>query len=141
MTKDFQTLVDKYINQDLKNIDLQKIMSRDEILTIVEKAVNACISKNAIAFASLFAQDGEIIMNKNYKIVKADIEKVTADYFSNLEYVKINVHNILIEDNKAFVEWSWEDYNLLSKQKNCHDNVLSIHFQDGLIKSWREYKG
>ncbi len=115
-------------------------MNREDIIRIITKAVDACIRKDAVDFAILFADDGKIILNKDKQIIKNQIEKITADYFSNLASIKIDIHSTMIEGDRAFVEWSWEDFNILKQQKNCHDNVIALKFVDNLIFSWREYK-
>ena len=115
-------------------------MTKDKINNTIQKAINSCIHKSAQDFTSLFTDDAQIILKKDSPINKFQLEKITADYFANLEYKKIHIHAILIEENKAFVEWTWQDYNMLTKQKNCHDNVISMNFKDNLISLWREYK-
>lgn len=106
---------------------------------IVSKAINACINKNASDFASLFTEDGKIILKKDYEILKPNIEKTTSDYFETLEYINISVNSISIENNKALIKWLWKDFNLLTKEKNQHDNIISITFKSDLIYIWQEF--
>ncbi|BAQ65026.1 hypothetical protein [Geminocystis sp. NIES-3709] len=108
---------------------------------LIEKVTQACINKNAFIFASLFSQDGIIILSKNNIINRADIEKITHDYFSVLKYINIEIHSIIIEKNKAFIEWSWSDYNLKTNSEKSQDNVIVLEFKQDLIYRWREYKG
>ncbi len=74
---------------------------------LIHKAIQACTDKNASIFALLFTEDAEIIFSKNSRLSKKDIEEVTNKYFSTLKYVNIEIHCILIHENKAFIEWSW----------------------------------
>ncbi|GBF81901.1 SgcJ/EcaC family oxidoreductase [Aphanothece sacrum] len=113
-------------------------MNQNQI--IIQQAIKACIDKNAVTFASLFAENGEIILNNNRKILKPEIAKVTADYFANLAYINIEIKNISVAENKALIDWTWQDYNTLTGKQNCQDNVISIHFTSGLISSWQENK-
>lgn len=115
-------------------------MTKEKINNIIQKAITSCVNKSAKDFASLFTNDAQIILKKDSPINKNQLEKITTDYFANLEYIKIEIHSILIEENKAFVEWTWQDYDTLTGQKNCHDNVISINFKNNLISLWREYK-
>lgn len=114
---------------------------QDLIKAVIDQAVKACMEKNACKFAALFSERGEIILNKNYHIAKADIETVTQNYFASLEYIKILVTGMIIEDNRACLEWTWEDYNRQTNQNKCQDNAIVIKFESDLIVSWREYKG
>ncbi len=114
-------------------------MKRKDIVTVINQAVSACLNKNAADFAALFTNNGAIILEKNKRILKPQIEQVTNDYFAKLEYIKIEINDILIDKNKALIEWNWEDLNSETKQKNCHKNVIYLKFDDGLIISWREY--
>ncbi|WP_017294083.1 nuclear transport factor 2 family protein [Geminocystis herdmanii] len=108
---------------------------------LVDRAIKACMEKNASRFSSLFTEDGEIILNQNLCFSKQEIEEVTHKYFVSLKYVKIETKYIIIERNKAFIQWSWSDFNLVNNQENSHDNVIVLDFKDNLIYRWREYKG
>ena len=44
------------------------------------------------------------------------------------------------EDNIAFIEWIWSDYNLKTEIKNSHQNAIVLELKDNLIYRWREYK-
>jgi uncharacterized protein (TIGR02246 family) len=111
-------------------------MNQNQI--IIQEAIKACIDKNAVNFASLFAEDGEIILSNSKIILKSEIEQITANYFSTLAYVTINVTDICIEGDKALVKWTWQDFNTLTGKENCHDNIISINFVSGLISRWQE---
>lgn len=108
---------------------------------LIDKAIQACIDKNASLFSSLFTEDGEIILNQDLRFYKQDIREVTQKYFTSLKYVKIDTKYMMIEGNKAFIQWYWSDFNLVNNQENSHDNVIVLDFKDSLIYRWREYKG
>ena len=113
-------------------------MNSSYIYQIIEQAVKACVELDAVTFASLFAEDGEIILQKGQRIPKVEIERVTGDYFANLEYVKIIMSNIEVEDNCACVEWIWEDCHRVTQKKNYHQNLIMITFDGCLMQTWRE---
>jgi len=115
--------------------------SKDSYIKIIEKAIQACIDRDASLFASFFADGGEIVLKKDYRISQPEIAQISQNYFANLAYIQIDIKNIISEGNHLCVEWSWEDFNPLTGQKNCHDNVILVTFQGDLIKSWREYRG
>jgi uncharacterized protein (TIGR02246 family) len=116
-------------------------MDTEYIYQIISQGVKACVDQDAAKFASLFTESAEIILTKDQRITKFDLERVTGDYFANLEYIKIDVLSVIIQDNRAYVEWVWEDFNRVKQQKNYHENLIRITFAEGLIQSWREYRG
>jgi uncharacterized protein (TIGR02246 family) len=112
-----------------------------QYLCLIDEAIQACIEQNASRFSSLFTDDGKIVLNQNLSFSKAEIETVTQKYFASLKSVKIETKYIMIEGNKAFIQWLWRDFNLVDNQENSHDNVIVLDFKDSLIYCWREYKG
>lgn len=116
-------------------------MDTEYIYQIITLGVKACVDRDAVKFASLFTPSGEIILKKDQKIVKPDIERVTRDYFASLEYIKINVLSVMIQGNRACLEWLWEDFNQVKQQKNSQENLILITFEEDLIQRWREYRG
>ena len=115
-----------------------QFVNSEYIYQIIEQAVNACVELDAITFCSLFAEDGEIILQKNQRIPKAQIERVTGNYFANLEYVKITISSMKVQDNCACVEWLWEDFNRVTQQENHHKNLIMITFDGCLMQTWQE---
>lgn len=109
---------------------------------LINKIIQTCIEKDASAFASLFTDDAEIQLNNKTKVSKNDLEAITADYFSGLKFIKIEILGMAInqEDNLAFVEWIWSDYNLKNDTENSHQNAIVLELKDNLIYRWREYK-
>ena len=106
---------------------------------LIQKVIYACVDRNAKRFASLFSPEGKIIFNQNYCVYQPEIEKITAEYFKNLSTIKINIINMSIKKNKAFIEWDWYDYNVVKQKENIHRNVIILEFQDDLISQWIEY--
>ncbi len=108
---------------------------------LIQQVIQACVEKNASMFASLFNEDAQIQLDNQNQILKADMERITTDYFSNLKFIEINVIGIAIneEDNIAFVEWIWSDYNLNKNKNSSHQNAIALEFKDNLIYRWREY--
>ncbi|MGI0480985.1 nuclear transport factor 2 family protein [Geminocystis sp. CENA526] len=106
---------------------------------LVNDVIKACENKDAFLFSSLFSNDGVIILNNNSTIYKEDIETVTKTYFDNLKYIKIHVKSLIIQENKAFIEWSWLDYNLITNKENNRDNLIILDFKNNSIDRWQEY--
>jgi uncharacterized protein (TIGR02246 family) len=115
-------------------------MRPETIRAIIQQAAHACMTKNAQAFAALFAVNSEIILPGHHLIGKAAIQKITADYLCTLIDIKINIKRILVEGDQALVEWSWEDCNKHTGQKHFRENAIVLDFKYGLIFRWREYQ-
>lgn len=118
------------------------MMHKNYYQLLIKKIITSCEEKDALSFASLFAEDAEIQLNQTTKISQDEIEALTHDYFANLQFIKINILSLAIntDDNIAFIEWIWSDYNLKKQQKNSHQNVIALQFKSNLIYRWREYK-
>lgn len=115
-------------------------MRPETIRAIIQQAAHACMTKNAQAFAALFAVNSEIILPDHHLIGKAAIQKITADYLRTLVDIKININRILVEGDQALVEWCWEDRNQITGEKKCRHNAIVLDFKSGLISRWREYR-
>jgi len=115
-------------------------MRPETIRAIVQQAAHACMTKNAQAFADLFAVNGEIILPDHHLIGKAAIQKITADYLYTLIDIKININRVMVEGDQAFVEWCWQDRHRNTGQQKCRENAIVLEFKSGLIARWREYR-
>ena len=114
---------------------------RPEIIrAIVQQAAHACMTKNAQAFAALFAVNAEILLPGHHLIGKAAIQKITADYLCTLVDINIKIHRIIVEENQALVEWCWEDRKQMTGEKKSRNNAIVLDFKSGLIYRWREYR-
>lgn len=110
-----------------------------QISSVIERAINACLHKNAVAFASLFAEDAELILISGHRLVgKRAIEQATADYFNQIQDIKIELKKITIEDNRASIRWIWQDTRQSDGHRRKAENSIEIHFQAGSIELWRE---
>lgn len=111
------------------------------ILSIIEKAIQACRHKNAVGFASLFAEDAELILLSGHRLLgKQEIERSTADYFDPIDEIEIEIQQITIEGEQASIAWLWQDISKSTHQRHKAENSIEIDFQAGLIKCWREIK-
>ncbi|GFE72287.1 nuclear transport factor 2 family protein [Chroococcus sp. FPU101] len=111
----------------------------ESIRSIIEQAKNCWIEGKADTLASLFTEDGELIVPGNRWVGKEAIRKAAADFASNTASVKIEIHQIIIEGNHTAVEWYWEDTAKGTGQKNPADDAIVIDFVGDKIKRWREY--
>jgi uncharacterized protein (TIGR02246 family) len=116
-------------------------MKASEIRNLIKIAAQACMARDAEAFASLFTTDGALIIAGHQIVGKPAIEKATADYLATREQIQVTIHRIIVENNQAVVEWTWEDTKIETGQRNCAANAIVVEFKAGLICRWREYSG
>jgi uncharacterized protein (TIGR02246 family) len=108
-----------------------------EIRSIIKLATDACMTQNAQTFASLFRNDAEMILPGHRLTGKAQIQEATTAYLSRYDDIKIEIQRILVEGDRAVVEWTWE--SLKQGNRDYAENAIIIDFKAGLIQRWREY--
>lgn len=114
-------------------------MNTTEIRNFIQKAARSCQQKDAITFASLFASNAELIISNQRIVGKEQIASITADYLANCENIQIEIKNIIVEENRAVVEWVWRDRKREDGRESCAENAISLTFVDEKIARWREY--
>jgi uncharacterized protein (TIGR02246 family) len=114
-------------------------MTRVEIIAAIEKAARSWIEGDADGFASMFISNGEFIVPGDRLVGQAAIRQAVNDYASAYSEVKINIRRIIINGNRAVVEWHWQDRENATNRRTKADNAIAIDFKDGLISRWREY--
>lgn len=116
-----------------------KATSPEQIRTIVRQARDSWVNGDADAFAALFTPDGELIVPGQKWVGKDAIRKAAADFTTYASNVKIDIRQIIIEGDRAAVEWYWEDTEKASGRRNRADDAIIADFVAGKIKRWREY--
>lgn len=112
-------------------------MSPLEIRSIIKLATDACMNQNAETFASLFRNDAEMILPGHRLTGKTQIQKATTSYLQSCDEIKIDIQRILVEGDRAVVEWIWQSYK--NGKSDYAENAIIIDFKAGLIQRWREY--
>jgi uncharacterized protein (TIGR02246 family) len=116
-----------------------EIMQPEDIKEIVRRSKEAWVTKDADAIATLFARDGEFIVPGNRYVGREAIKKVAADFFAANLSVAIEIKNIIIEGDRAAVEWLWQERDNATGRLKKADDAIIIDFQAGKIARWREY--
>ncbi len=111
----------------------------EEIRCIIQQASEAWITGNAEAFAALFLPDGEFIVPNNHWVGQRLIRQVLADFTAQYEVTRIEIRQLIVEDDRAVVEWYWEDREKATGKCNQADDAIVINFKAGKISRWREY--
>ncbi len=113
-------------------------MTSEKIRSIIQQASEAWLTGDAEAFASLFLPDGEFIVPNNRWVGTEKIRQVAADFATDYE-VKIEIRRIIVEDERAVVEWYWSDTQKATGKCNQADDAIVVDFRAGKISRWREY--
>lgn len=114
-------------------------MQPEAIRTAIEQARDAWMQGDADAFASLFSADGEFIVPGNRWVGREAIRQTIADFAASHVEVNIEIKRIIIEGDRAVVEWSWEERESATARPNKADDAIVVDFQGGQIVRWREY--
>ncbi|MEC4805910.1 MAG: nuclear transport factor 2 family protein [Jaaginema sp. PMC 1079.18] len=108
-----------------------------EIRSIIKLATDACMNQNSQTFASLFRNDAEMILPGYRLLGKAQIQAATSTYLQSCDEIKIEIQRILVEGDRAVVEWIWQACK--NGKSDYAENAIIIDFKAGLIRRWREY--
>jgi uncharacterized protein (TIGR02246 family) len=113
-------------------------MTPEQCRSIVQQAAEAWIAGDADTFASLFLTEGEFIVPHNCWVGLAKIRQVAADFATAYE-VKIEIRRMIVEGDRAVVEWHWSDREKATGKCNQADDAIVVDFREGKISRWREY--
>lgn len=122
-------------------MDTSAIQNRpqQDILSLIEQAKTAWIDRDAAALAQLFTPDGELIVPgqrwQGQAMIRAEISKFAHQYTD----VSITIQRIILDGNKAAVEWHYEDTEKATGQRNQADDAIILEVKNGRISYWREY--
>ena len=105
----------------------------------INRAKAAWLEGDAQAFANLFTATGKFIVPgqswQGHTAILDAFKQFTASYRVNA----IDIHNLVLQDNHAFLEWYWEEKKLDSGDISRAEDAIAIDFQGNLIHRWREY--
>ncbi len=114
-------------------------MEPEEIRSVLQRAREAWIVGDAPAFAALFATNGELVVPGQRWVGPAAIQQAVAEFASTHTQVKIEIRRILIEGNRACLEWAWQDTETGTGAQNRADDAITVDFNGEGISRWREY--
>jgi uncharacterized protein (TIGR02246 family) len=121
------------------NSQQSESMQPEEIRAIIKQAGDAWVKENAEAFASLFGQEGEFIVPGNRWVGRDTIRDIAEGFFKSYSNIKVEIKQIIIEGDRAAVEWYWEDREDATGRLNRADDAIVIEFKNGQIVRFREY--
>lgn len=111
----------------------------DQIQSIIQQARSAWLTGNAAAFAALFAAEGEFIAPGNRWVGPDQIRQAAAAYAAAYDVLRIDIRQVIQANERAVVEWYWQDREKSTGQESQADDAIVIDFQAGCITRWREY--
>ena len=114
-------------------------MKSEQIRSIIQQASEAWLTGNADAFAALFLPDGEFIVPNNRWVGQTAIRQVSAGFAAQYDVTRVEIRQLIVEDDRAVVEWYWEDREKATGKCNQADDAIVINFSSGKISRWREY--
>lgn len=110
-----------------------------DIRSTIELARKAWIDRDADALAELFTEDGTLIVPgqrwQGQTRIRSEIAKFARDYTD----VSITIERIIIDGDRAAVEWHYEDTEKATGKRNRSDDAIVLEVQNGRISYWREY--
>ncbi len=121
---------DLYFNRDP--------MANTAIHALVDAAIAAWETGNADQFANLFTETGEFVVPGDRWVGRASIRQVTADFCAD-HAVDITVQQVIVQDNRAAIEWRWQEINRTTGETNLADDVIVVTVANDKIQRWREY--
>jgi uncharacterized protein (TIGR02246 family) len=126
-------------SQAPRSFTLKSLMTPEAIRLVIQKAADSWVTGNVEEFANLFTPHGELITPGHLSVGPEEIQKTSKAFYDTYHQVKIKIINILIENEKAAVEWIWQDVEKLTNKSSQADDVIMVDFRDGKICRWREY--
>ncbi len=109
------------------------------IRALINQARDAWVAGDANALSQLFTPDGVLIVPGQRWQGQARIRQEVSRFAQQYADVKIDIQQIMVADNRAAVEWHYEDTEKATGKRNQADDAILIDFKDGRISRWREY--
>ncbi len=110
-----------------------------EIRATIERARTAWVERDARSLADLFTDDGELIVPGQRWQGRSRIEAEVTKFGRQYRDVSITISRVIVEGDRAAVEWHYEDTEIATGKRNRADDAIAIDFQAGKISRWREY--
>jgi uncharacterized protein (TIGR02246 family) len=124
---------------DMNLATSQTSPSPQDMRSIVERAKDAWVARDADALAALFTTDAQLVVPSQRWQGQARIRSEIAKFAKEYTDVSITIHRTIVDGNQVAVEWHYEDTEQATGKRNRSDDAIVIEVQNGLISYWREY--
>ncbi|MBD1898434.1 nuclear transport factor 2 family protein [Trichocoleus sp. DQ-A3] len=114
-------------------------MNPEDIRIAIAQARDAWIARDGEALAALFTPNGEIIVPGQRWQGQERIRQEVAHFAQQYSDVRIEIQQVIVDGDRAVVEWYYEDTENSTGRRNKADDVIVISFKEGWITRWREY--
>lgn len=112
---------------------------QNSLQAVIEAARDAWMSGNASAFAELFTETGEFVIPGQVYRGTAAIQAVVAEFANTHTDVQIDIQRIIVYDDRAIVEWHWQDMEIQTGKQTVAEDAIVVDFAGTQISRWREY--
>lgn len=113
--------------------------SHSDFRAIISQARRAWLEGDGQAFAALFWDEGEFIFPGQVCRGPEAILEAFQAYITTHEVNTIELRNLVVQGNRALLEWYWEDTDLSTGQTSRAEDAIAIDLRGGRIQRWREY--
>jgi len=103
-----------------------------QIKALVMAAAQACMAKDAQAFAALFTPAGEVVLKGETIQGRGAIAQVTAAYFAHCGEIAIALEEVTLQHNRAEIRWHWQQAD-----GDRHNRII-LDIENGKIHRWQE---
>lgn len=117
----------------------QNMLSSPEMRSLITQAKDAWIARDAAALTQLFTPNGQLIVPGQRWQGQAQIQAEVAKFARQYTDVKITIYRIIIDGERAAVEWHYEDTEIATGKRSESDDAIVIEVENGRISYWREY--
>ncbi|WP_225889165.1 nuclear transport factor 2 family protein [Halomicronema hongdechloris] len=107
--------------------------------TVIQLARRAWLQGDGQAFATLFGPTGEFIVPGQCWQGPEAILQACQTFMATHQVTAIDIRNVVIQENRAMVEWSWQEVERSSGQVSTAEDAIAIDIQGTHIQRWREY--
>jgi uncharacterized protein (TIGR02246 family) len=117
----------------------QAAFTKSDYRSVIETAREAWLDGDGKTFSELFIPSGKMIVPGQQWIGRNAIQDAIQDYHQSYSAISIDIKSILIDGDRAAIEWAWHDVERQTEHHSQADDAIIVTFQDGLIAEWREY--
>jgi uncharacterized protein (TIGR02246 family) len=110
-----------------------------DIHATIHRARQAWLGGDRQGFAQLFTPSGELVVPGQRWQGPQAISEAFQAFTQGHEVLAIEISNLVVQGDRAILEWYWEDRDLHTGQTSKAEDAIAIDFQGDRIQRWREY--
>ena len=128
-------------NGDRNIANCATMHTRKQVLEIIHRQAKAWENADIEAIGADFADDAVLVVGKNVFNGKQEIKAIAQDYFNQFSDTQITIKRSIIdiENQRAAVEWDWQDKNRQNEELSYAEDAIILELKNNKITYWREY--